>query len=319
MWQPDASIETLKARANLMASIRSFFTERDVLEVETPLLSNASITDIHLHPFQTEFASPFSPQQQTLYLMTSPEFHMKRLLCAGSGPIFQLGKAFRNEEQGRFHNPEFTMLEWYRPGFDHHALMDEMEELLRITLRVKRCERTTYQQAFVKTLGVDPLIASMEELRAAAPVACKELANMEDDRDTLLQLLFSEGVEIQIGQECPVFVYHFPASQAALARISEDDYRVADRFEVYYQGIELANGFHELSDAQEQQARFEADNRKRVQMGLEPLPIDRLFIQALEQGLPDCAGVALGVDRLFMLQQQATSIEQALSFSINRA
>lgn len=319
VWQPNASVAMLKARANLMATIRNFFGSRGVLEVETPALSQASVTDIHLHAFQTDFASPLAAKQRRLFLMTSPEFHMKRLLCAGAGPIFQLCKSFRNEEEGRFHNPEFTMLEWYRPGFDHHALMDEMEQLLQAALACGACSRQTYQQAFVEHLGVDPLSASLAELKLAAPESCAELVEAETDRDTILQLLFSVAVEPQIGIESPAFIYGFPASQAALARISIEDKRVADRFEVYFKGVELANGFHELAEPEEQLARFELDNQKRKAMGLEPMPIDQLFIDALLQGLPDCAGVALGVDRLLMLQQQATSIDDVLSFSVNRA
>ena len=318
-WQPSATIERLKARANLLTTIRQFFSERAVLEVDTPSLSQASVTDIHLHTFQTEFDSPQAPQPQKLYLMTSPEFHMKRLLCAGSGPIFQLSKAFRNEEQGRFHNPEFTLLEWYRPGFDHHQLMDEMEQFLQMTLHCLGCSRQTYQQAFLQQLGVDPLTASLTEIKAVAPASCADLACQESDRDTLLQLLFSEGVEPYIGIEQPTFIYNFPASQAALARLCPNDDRVAERFEVYFKGIELANGFHELTDAQEQRERFEADNDKRQQMGQLKMPIDDHLLQALEQGLPKCAGVALGIDRLLMLQQGVHRIEDVLSFAVNRA
>ncbi|MGF1683536.1 elongation factor P--(R)-beta-lysine ligase [Photobacterium minamisatsumaniensis] len=319
-WQPTASILQLKQRAATLAMIRDFFSQREVMEVETPAMSQATVTDIHLHTFQTEFVGPGFANGQRLYLMTSPEFHMKRLLAAGSGAIYQICKSFRNEESGRFHNPEFTMLEWYRPGFDHHALMDEMDELLQLVLQCGQAERLTYQQAFINVLGVCPLEGSMAELKvAAATLGLSDIAEPEDDRDTLLQLLFSVGVEGKIGQQVPVFVYDFPASQAALAQINPTDNRVAERFEVYFKGIELANGFHELSDGDEQLTRFEEDNSKRKSMGLAPQPIDMHLVDALKAGFPDCAGVALGIDRLIMLAQQLDHIDQVTAFPIEIA
>ncbi|WP_036828101.1 elongation factor P--(R)-beta-lysine ligase, partial [Photobacterium sanctipauli] len=280
----------------------------------------ATVTDIHLHTFQTTFVGPGFADGQTLYMMTSPEFHMKRLLAAGSGPIYQICKSFRNEESGRYHNPEFTMLEWYRPGFDHHALMDEMDALLQLVLRCQQAERMTYQQAFLSVLAVCPLEGSMAELKAAAAgLGLSDIAEPEQDRDTLLQLLFSVGVEPKIGPVAPAFVHDFPASQAALAQINPDDSRVAERFEVYFKGIELANGFHELSDGDEQLARFEEDNRKRESMGLLPQPIDMHLVEALRAGFPNCAGVALGIDRLIMLAQGLDHIDQVTAFPIEVA
>ncbi|WCP66911.1 elongation factor P--(R)-beta-lysine ligase [Vibrio tubiashii] len=314
-WQPTASIEQLRQRANVLAQIRRFFAERNVLEVDTPAMSHATVTDIHLHTFQTEFIGPGYADGSKLYLMTSPEFHMKRLLAAGSGCIYQINKAFRNEENGRFHNPEFTMLEWYRVGFDHHKLMDEMDALLQVVLECGQAERMTYQQAFIDVLSVCPLESTMAELKLAAEkLGLSDIAQPEEDRDTLLQLLFSIGVEGKIGQSAPAFVYDFPASQAALAKINQQDSRVADRFEVYFKGIELANGFHELDDAQEQLKRFEQDNAKRIEMGLSPQPIDHHLIAALKSGLPECAGVALGVDRLIMLAIGCDHIDQITAF-----
>ncbi|GAK85711.1 translation elongation factor P [Vibrio ponticus] len=240
---------------------------------------------------------------------------MKRLLAAGSGCIYQINKAFRNEENGRYHNPEFTMLEWYRVGFDHHKLMDEMDALLQLVLKVGQAERMTYQQAFINVLGVCPLEGSMQALKqVAAKLGLSDIADPEEDRDTLLQLLFSIGVEAKIGQQVPVFVYDFPASQAALAKINQADSRVADRFEVYFKGIELANGFHELDNPAEQLARFEQDNAKRIEMGLPTQPIDYHLIEALKSGLPECAGVALGVDRLIMLALGCDHIDQVTAF-----
>ena len=292
-WQPSASIPNLLKRAAVMAEIRRFFTDRGVLEVETPCMSQATVTDIHMVPFETRFVGPGHSQGLNLYLMTSPEYHMKRLLAAGCGPVFQLCRSFRNEEMGRHHNPEFTMLEWYRPS---------------------------YQQAFQRHLEIDPLSADKTQLReAAAKLDLSNIADTEEDRDTLLQLLFTMGVEPHIGKDRPTFIYHFPASQASLAQISTEDHRVAERFEVYYKGIELANGFHELTDAREQQQRFEQDNRKRAARGLPQQPIDRHLLAALEAGLPDCSGVALGVDRVVMLALGAESIGEVLSFTVDRA
>ncbi|EGR2797687.1 elongation factor P--(R)-beta-lysine ligase [Vibrio navarrensis] len=314
-WQPTASIPQLRQRAALIARIRQFFAQRNVLEVDTPAMSHATVTDVHLHTFQTQFVGPGYAQGSPLFLMTSPEFHMKRLLAAGSGCIYQLGKAFRNEENGRYHNPEFTMLEWYRVGFDHHQLMDEMDDLLQLVLQCGAAERMTYQQAFLTVLGVCPLEGTMAELKSvAARLGLSDIAEAEEDRDTLLQLLFSIGVEGKIGQQVPAFVYDFPASQAALAKINPNDPRVADRFEVYFKGIELANGFHELDNAQEQLRRFEQDNSKRVEMGLAEQPIDYHLIAALQSGLPECAGVALGVDRLIMLALGCDHIDQVTAF-----
>ncbi|GEM80706.1 elongation factor P--(R)-beta-lysine ligase [Vibrio superstes] len=319
-WQPSADLSSLKRRAELIGHIRQFFVERNVLEVDTPAMSHATVTDIHLHTFQTEFIGPGYADGRKLFFMTSPEFHMKRLLASGSGCIYQIAKAFRNEEAGRYHNPEFTLLEWYRVGFDHHDLMNEMDQLLQLVLSCNQAERMTYQQAFVDVLNVCPLQGSMDELKAVAgTLGLSDIAEPETDRDTLLQLLFSIGVEPKIGQQVPAFVYDFPASQAALAKINSNDHRVADRFEVYFKGIELANGFHELDDADEQLRRFEQDNEKRDKMGLSPQPIDYHLIEALRHGLPQCSGVALGIDRLIMLACKQTHIDEITAFPFPRA
>lgn len=319
-WQPNAPLELLKLRAELIGDIRQFFVTKNVLEVDTPAISHATVTDVHLHNFKTHFVGPNFAQGKSLYLMTSPEFHMKRLLAAGSGSIYQICKSFRNEENGRFHNPEFTMLEWYRVGFNHHDLMDEVDELLQLILKTAKSVKITYQQAFLSTLEVCPLEASMQELKSvASKLRLSDIAEPEKDRDTLLQLLFSVGVEPKIGLHSPAIVYDFPASQAALAKINLDDPRVADRFEVYFRGIELANGFHELDDAEEQLARFVEDNQKRRDMGLEMQPIDYHLIDALKAGLPACAGIALGVDRLIMLALGAKHIDDVTAFSFPRA
>jgi lysyl-tRNA synthetase class 2 len=319
-WRPSASIEAIRQRAVVLQKIRQFFAARDVLEVDTPALSHAAVTDEHLHSFSTQFTHPFSPQASTLYLQTSPEFAMKRLLCAGSGAIYQICKSFRNEESGRFHNPEFTMLEWYRPGFDHLKLMSEIDELIQMVVGSDSAERVTYQDVFKQYLGYCPLTATLTDIKTlASQYGYAELAANENDKDTLLMLLFSQHVEPHVGQNRPCFVMDFPASQAALARISPTNSLVSERFELYFQGIELANGFHELTDGPEQLRRFEQDNVKRQHMGLEIMPIDHNFIAAIDYGLPACAGVALGIDRLLMFALNYSEIDQVITFENSRA
>lgn len=317
-WKPSASIQNLIKRAKIIAEIRQFFTDRGVLEVETPAMSEFSVTDVHLSTFHTQFLSPFASQAKTLYLMTSPEYHMKRLLASGSGPIFQLCRVFRNEEAGSRHNPEFTMLEWYRPFFDMYRLINEVDDLLQQILDCEPAESYSYQFVFQTYVGLDPLSATKAQLLAKARehgLQCDE----NEHRDTLLQFLFSEVVEANIGRERPTAVYHFPASQAALAQISSEDHRVAERFEFYYKGLELANGFHELSDAKEQLRRFELDNQQRRAMGLQPQALDQRFLAALQAGIPHCSGVALGVDRLLMIAMNAECIDEVMAFGVDRA
>jgi len=314
-WRPTASWENLKRRAEILAQIREFFEKRGVLEVETPLAAAAPASDLHLHSIRLELDA--GPERRELYLQTSPEFAMKRLLAAGSGPIYQISKAFRDGESGRRHNPEFTLLEWYRPGFDHHALMDEVDELLAEILDVPPAERRTYGELFAERWGLDPHEAEAEELENAAISAGLNLRDL--DRDGWLHLLWSHGVEPDLGRGEPTFVLDFPASQAALARIRPSDPPVAERFEVYVEGVELANGFHELIDAAEQRRRFEADLEARRRNGLPEVPIDEHLLAALEAGMPECAGIALGVDRLVMLAVGASSIAEVLAFPVERA
>ncbi|MGK2960405.1 MAG: elongation factor P--(R)-beta-lysine ligase [Candidatus Malihini olakiniferum] len=317
LWQPTATIKNLLKRAAIVSKIRRFFSDLGVLEVETPAISQATVTDVHMTPFQTRFVGPGASKGMTLYLMTSPEYHMKRLLAAGSGPIFQLCRSFRNEESGRYHNPEFTMLEWYRPHYDMYRLMDEVDDLLQQVLECESVERLSYQQAFQRYLDVDPLLAEKAQLREVADkLSMGDLASREEDRDMLLQMLFTFGVEPHIGYDKPAFVYHFPASQASLAEISSEDHRVAERFEAYFKGIEIANGFRELTDSNEQRQRFEQDNRKRAASGLSQQPIDEYLLAALKQGIPACSGVALGVDRLIMLALKAETISEVMTFTI---
>lgn len=318
LWQPGLSPQRLRDRATVMASIRSFFAARRVLEVETPLLASAGVTDPHL----TNATTTLNGQGSSLfYLQTSPEYAMKRLLAAGSGCIFQLARVVRDDEVGRFHNPEFTMLEWYRVGFDEHQLMDEVDQLLQELLQCAEAERLTYQQAFLRYLKLDPLTdVGLTQLRSW--LVNQDIGDWiaeEPDTDILLHLAMSHYIEPELGQEKPCFIYNFPASQAALAQIDSKDQRVARRFEVYFKGIELANGFYELTDADAQAARFDADNHQRELMGRPPAVVDTRLLGALRAGLPDCAGVALGVDRLLMLKWKAKHIDEVQSFSSQRS
>lgn len=319
-WQPTGSIETLRQRAEIIHAIRDFFRARNVLEVETPALSRYSVTDQHLHPFVCDYVGPAHANGKQLFLQTSPEYAMKRLIAAGSGCIYQIAKAFRNEGTGRHHNPEFTMLEWYRIGYDDTQLMAEVEQLIRLICDCPAADYISYQQVFIQYLALDPLTASVIELQQLAiEQGFEQLAEQLDDKDSLLQLLFSFCIEPNIGQSAPCLVFDFPASQASLARLSNTDPRVAKRFEVYYRGIELANGFQELTCANEQRHRFQQDQLKRQQQGLTCPPIDPQFLQALAYGLPDCAGVALGVDRLIMLALDKPKIADVLSFNAENA
>jgi elongation factor P--(R)-beta-lysine ligase len=313
-WQPSASLEQLRWRAQILRMIRAFFMQRDVLEVETPLLCRTTVTD----PFIQSMAVLYSSSPHLYYLQTSPEYAMKRLLAAGIGAIFQITKAFRQDEIGRLHNPEFSLLEWYRPGFDHHALMDEVDTLLQTILSVAPADRITYAQLFQSFLHINPHHAEETELAACAKANHIAITSPITDRDTWLHLLLSHCIEPVLGQERPCFIYDFPASQSALAKIRPENPPVASRFEVYYQGIELANGFHELQHPAEQRERFEAHLAERAQQGLPLLPLDEPFLAALAHGLPDCAGVALGLDRFIMLATKSPQIAAVLSFDFTR-
>ncbi len=312
-WQPSASIELLRMRAQFLTSIRQFFTQRSYLEVETPVMAQYGVTDVYLSNIKAIF-------RDTPYcLQTSPEYHMKRLLAAGSGPIFQLARVFRDDELGRWHNPEFTLLEWYQLGIDHHALMDEVDSFLQTLIQTKPMIRKTYQQAFLESCAIDPFAASAEQLQQLLVHYNLDnvLSPQEQDKDQYLFLLMSHIVEPFLGKECaPVAVYNFPPSQASLAKISGG---VAERFEVYYQGVELANGFHELTEVEAQVKRFAQDQQIRKQHGLAPVAADKYLLQALEHGLPSCSGVALGIDRLLALALKQPGIANIISFDFSRA
>ncbi len=317
-WRPTASAAHLRLRAGILAQIREFFAERDVLEVETPLLSHGTVTDIHLQSLSTSAEIPGIGGPVRLHLQTSPEFAMKRLLATDIGPIFQLCKAFRDLEAGRLHNPEFTMLEWYRPGWDHHQLMDEVDELLRMILGATPAVRRSYGEVFSTQLGVNAHRDDTEVLKnKALSHGLEEIDGL--DREGWLSLMMTHRIEATLGRDAPTFVFDYPADQAALARIRQDDPPVAERFEVYVEGIELANGYHELTDADEQRRRFAQDLKSRRSLGLPAPPVDPHLIAALDHGLPACAGVALGVDRLVMLAAGASDIREVIAFPIDRA
>ncbi|MFA5959232.1 MAG: elongation factor P--(R)-beta-lysine ligase [Tatlockia sp.] len=313
LWQPSATLENLKKRAKLQATLRAFFTERGYWEVETPALSQYGVTDVYLSNIQATFRG------KSYCLQTSPEYHMKRLLAAGSGPIFQIARVFRDDELGRWHNPEFTLLEWYQPGIDHHQLMEEMDALLQCVLQTPPLLKKTYQQAFMETCAIDPFSASLEALQGVLVrfELDKVLTPNEQDRDQYLFLLMSHVVEPALGKaQAPVAVYNFPPSQASLAQVNEG---VAERFEVYYKGVELANGFHELTEPLAQAARFEQDLAKRRSQGLPEPTLDPHLLNALQHGLPNCSGVALGIDRLLALALNQTAIAEVLAFDFARA
>jgi lysyl-tRNA synthetase class 2 len=315
-WQPNADPDMLRARAALLARIRAFFAGRDILEVETPLLCAAGITDPSIEPLLVERGISL---KQARYLQTSPEYAMKRLLACHGLPIFQLARAFRDGEAGARHNPEFSLLEWYRPGFDHHALMAEVAELLCSCLGERPLHHDRYRQLFLDTLALDPFTATLDELQSVAR-ARLDTGTISGDRDLWLDLLMSHLVEPQLADRGMCFIYDYPASQAALARIETvEGVAVGHRFELYVDGIELANGYFELLDAAEQRRRFEQDNVRRRELGLPERPLDERLLAALEHGMPQCSGVALGVDRLLMLSTGVSDIRKVLAFDWARA
>jgi len=309
------SLKQARARAALYDSIRAFFKTRDVLEVETPILSRGALPDPVILSFSTQYHGHLLPQGDTFYMQTSPEFPMKRLLAAQIGSIYQICKTFRNGEAGRWHNPEFTMLEWYRMGFNHHQLMDEMDALLQVTLSCQAADRITYRDMFKEVLGLDLLLADIDTLKQCAAENNIQIMGSLHEKDEWLNVLMSHAIEPTLGMQRPIFVYDFPASQAALARVLPGEPPVAARFEVYVKGIELANGFYELTDANEQRQRFVKNNQDRAQANMPQMPLDENFLQSLEQGMPDCSGVALGVDRLLALQLGLDNIQDILHFN----
>lgn len=320
-WRPTASPQALQQRAEMLARLRQYFAAAGVLEVETPLLASGAVSDPNIDSFVTRSAVA---GEQEYYLNSSPEFAMKRLLAADSGPIYQVCKAFRRGEAGRLHNPEFTLLEWYRPGFDHHRLMQEVEALVcHLAEGFRSFEATqclSYGDCFQTWLGIDPHTAAMGDLHTCArEQGLAEVPGLAaDDRDGWLDLLMSHCIQPHLGQGRLSFVTAYPASQAALARLLPENPVLAARFELFIDGVEVANGFHELQKADEQRVRFQADLARRARNGDVAVPMDEYLLAALEAGLPDCAGVALGLDRLLMLVHGAKSLHQVQAFPWDR-
>ncbi len=306
-------LQTLQHRSDLLAALRLFFLEHDFIEVETPLLAAEVIPELHIDPFAVETANA-----EIAWLQSSPELHMKRLIADGMQAIFQITRSFRAGEQGTLHNPEFTIVEWYREGDDIHAGMSLLDQLCQALLDTSSATQVTYGEAFSKHVGICPYSATASELSARA----KELgiaipADMRaDDPDEWLNLLLATQVEPHLGQDTPVIIYDYPASQAALAKIERRDngIRVARRFELYVAGIELANGYDELTDAAELRSRLTQVNAKRQIEGRPALPLPESLLEAMQQGLPNCSGCALGFDRLAMLALNANSIAETRAF-----
>jgi lysyl-tRNA synthetase class 2 len=307
--------EALHLRARLYASLRAFFAERGVAEVETPILSRAGNTEPNIDGFSTTFTGPVGAGPRQRFLRTSPEYPLKRLLAGGFGDCYELGRVFRNGEAGASHNPEFTMLEWYRVGFDHRRMMLECAQLVRAALAlVERDAEVTafsYREWFRRGLGIDPFMADERMLRG--PLQEFRIDSDGLTRDDWLDLLVTHRLQPALPNGAVTIVYDFPASQCSLARIRPGQPPVAERFELYLGRQELANGYHELNDATEQRARFEHDNARRRARGQPELPLDENLLAVLDR-LPDCAGVALGVDRLLMGLLGTTDIRGVLAF-----
>jgi lysyl-tRNA synthetase class 2 len=320
-WRPTASLAMLRRRAEALHAAREFFRARNVLEVETPALVNAPVSDVNLSSARVTLAGR---EDAPLYLHTSPEYAMKRLLAAGSGDIFQICRVYRAAERGRQHNPEFTMIEWYRLGFSLEDLMREVADLVRGLLGAAGgalpVELVSYRDALLRHADIDPFGDDIQPLRRAArELGLGEAHAAAAGRDELLDLIVGARVGPALGANALTFVHRYPASQAALARLDAADARVALRFELYHRGIELANGYHELASGAEQRARFDADQAARRSRELPATAIDDRLLAALDAGLPECAGVALGFDRVLMLAAGATHIDEVLAFPLERA
>ncbi len=321
-WRPTATPEALRRRAAMLAELRAFFAERGVLEVETPLLSAEATLDLHLESPTSEIEAPGFPKRR-MYLQTSPELAMKRLLAADSGSIYQVCKAFRGGERGRWHNPEFTILEWYRVGWDHHRLMREVVALIETLLagshRFEAAVYASYAELMNRHAGVDPDDTSTRVLRQAVERSPAHQNTEGLDRDDLLARLFAEEVEPHFAPDQVTVVFDYPASQAAMARLNAGDPRTAERFEAFVGDIELANGYGELGDPAEQRQRLERDLARRRKEGRPLPPMPSRFLAALKAGLPRCSGVALGFDRLLGLDLGARKIDELIAFPVERA
>jgi lysyl-tRNA synthetase class 2 len=317
---PTASVENLKLRSRVLQQIRRFFLDRKFIEVDTPILSRDTVVDCYIDPIPVKIDSaPNCPTR--FWLQTSPEFAMKRLLAAGMESIFQITRAFRNGEQGQHHNPEFTIVEWYQVGQSYVDGRRMLGELCTSILDTEPANEISYTEAFRVFAGVDPLLASIDDLRQAAVALSLPLPSsmIQDDRDEWLNLLMACRVEQNLGTDVPTVLFDYPASQSALARVDADNPQVAQRFELYVKGVELANGYHELCDADELQRRNAVNNKKRVIDKRITLPTESFLVSAMQHGLPQCTGVALGFDRLVMLAAGEDSIDKVMPFPVDRA
>jgi lysyl-tRNA synthetase class 2 len=322
-WQPSADIATIKRRAQYLADVRRFFAQRDVLEVETPVLSLAAPTAPYMDSFTTDFMPIGTSSKQAYYLQTSPEFAMKRLLAAKLGAIYQIAHVFRNGEQGRLHSPEFTMVEWYRPELSLIELMDEVKALVQQVFHLNSIVRLSYRGVFEFYVKLNVLTCADQQIEQCALALITGLPNdLQLDRDGWLELLMSHIIEPRLAaMNLAVFIYDFPASQAQLAKIKKDEAGndVADRFELYIKGIEIANGYNELLDAGELQQRFIKDNKQRQDQAMAEMPMDNNLLAAMKSGMPECSGVALGFDRIIMLALNKPNIQAVRSFSFNHS
>lgn len=314
------AFRALHLRAALYQLVRQFFLEREVLEVETPMLSAAGNTEPNIESFTTVFTGHVDAGARERWLRTSAEYPLKRLLAAGVGDCYELGRVFRNGEAGGRHNPEFSMLEWYRVGWDHRQLMREtitlVEDALALVQRRATVHIVNYRQLFLEGLDLDPLLAPLDALRA--PLAAQHIDPDGLTRDDWLDLLITHRLQPYFARDCITVIHDYPATQCALARIRPGAPPRAERFELYLGPLELANGYHELNDAREQRARFERDNQRRAARGARQLPLDEALLAALDQ-LPDCAGVALGIERLLMCLADTDAIADVLAFPFNEA
>ncbi|QCU91171.1 EF-P lysine aminoacylase GenX [Thiomicrorhabdus sediminis] len=320
--------QRLQKRSNLLAQVRAFFYARDVLEVDTPILSQAATPDLHLASLTTQVKVPGFKDKQRYYLHTSPEYPMKRLLSEGSGDIFYLGKVFRDGDLSPRHQVEFTMLEWYRLDFSMQDLIDEVVGLLQTVLlpvlaQCAQVEQLTYRQMFAKYAQIEDVFGAGSEQfqHCLAQNGVPEIIGLQDE-DTALweQLVLTEVIEPQLGKSAVSIITHFPARDAALAQLDSENTAQALRFEVFVNGMELANGYQELQDAELYRQRFDESLQQRQQAGLEQVPLDNRLLEALEHyGLPACSGVALGFDRLLLLQQGASRLEEVIAYSLDKA
>lgn len=318
-----ATIQTLRQRASILRSIRSFFDDAGFFEVQTPTLSSETMIDLHIDPIsvardQLQLSLP--GVGENLYLQSSPEFAMKRLLASGADAIYQICPAYRAAERGASHNPEFTMLEWYRVGDRFAEGIALLAQLVDHVTDRPACQPMTYQSAFKAFAQIDPLSATLPALRDAARRLGIDLTGLDfEHADDWLNLIFDHAVVPRLGVDSPTILTHYPSSQAALALICDDDPRTAERFELFIDGVELANGYGELLDAEELLRRCDENNRARMQIGKASLPMPRHLYQAMQSGISTCSGCALGVDRLVAVLLGAGELSETLTFPIDRA